>query len=80
MIDRDRAAQELGSSGPKCIFIETNVTKADDWKRLVSSTISHLGGLDVIVNNAGWTYTRTDALNVTEQEYDRTSESHRVLQ
>jgi NAD(P)-dependent dehydrogenase (short-subunit alcohol dehydrogenase family) len=50
------------------------VTKMADWEQLVSRTISNFGGLHVLVNNAGWSYKRTDSLNVTEQEYDRTCE------
>ena len=37
----------------KAIFIQANVSKEEDVKRLVSETIKKFGRIDILVNNAG---------------------------
>jgi NAD(P)-dependent dehydrogenase (short-subunit alcohol dehydrogenase family) len=39
--------------GRRCVAIETDVTKVEDCDRLVSAAVTELGGVDVLVNNAG---------------------------
>lgn len=47
------AAAELSSSGVTAGFVRHDVTDDDSWANAVSSTIEQLGGLDLVVNNAG---------------------------
>ncbi|HWM43130.1 MAG TPA: glucose 1-dehydrogenase [Burkholderiales bacterium] len=49
-------------------FVQADVTKGDDWARLL---LAAGGGLDIIVNNAGWTHRNKPYLEVTEAEFDR---------
>ncbi|WP_373095271.1 glucose 1-dehydrogenase [Zhongshania sp.] len=48
--DGQAVAAQIGEAA---IFLKHNVTSEDDWKRVVSTAVSHFGRLDVLVNNAG---------------------------
>lgn len=48
-----------------------DVTKASNWNSAVEQAISRYGKIDILINNAGWTYRRKDSLEVSEAEYDR---------
>jgi len=61
-----RIARELGST-----FVKADVTRGEDWARLVAEATSKFGRLDVVVNNAGWTHRRKAYVDVTEAEFDR---------
>lgn len=52
--DARKLAGELEHAGaPKAIALQGDVGKEEDVKRLVHKTVEQLGGLDVLVNNAG---------------------------
>jgi len=44
---------EIKSAGREAIFVQTDVTKEDQVKRLVDETVRHFGRLDIPFNNAG---------------------------
>ncbi len=44
---------ELNSSGGKALAIPTDVTHADEVKRLVDAAVQTFGRIDVMINNAG---------------------------
>ncbi|XP_061080992.1 17-beta-hydroxysteroid dehydrogenase 14 isoform X1 [Conger conger] len=46
---------ELNGTGPgTCLFVPCDVTKDDDVKNLISVTVERFGGIDCLINNAGW--------------------------
>ncbi|XP_061080083.1 17-beta-hydroxysteroid dehydrogenase 14-like [Conger conger] len=46
---------ELNGTGPgTCLFVPCDVTKDDDVKNLMSVTVERFGGIDCLINNAGW--------------------------
>jgi NAD(P)-dependent dehydrogenase (short-subunit alcohol dehydrogenase family) len=47
-----RTVEELGGDG-RARFIRTDVSKAPDMKELMDTAAEAMGGLDIIVNNAG---------------------------
>jgi 3-oxoacyl-[acyl-carrier protein] reductase len=57
-----RIAKELHSP-----FVRADVTRGDDWARLVAEA----GGLNIVVNNAGWTHRRKPYVEVSEAEFDK---------
>ena len=62
------AAAEIG--GPdQAIGVAANVTSADDIERAVQETLLHFGGLDLVVNNAGLSLSKS-LLDTTEQDWD----------
>lgn len=53
------------------IAITANVTKADDWAKMVETATSKFGGVDILVNNAGTSYKNKPTADVTEEEFDK---------
>lgn len=52
--DAGRAtAQQLAQEGIRAAFVALDVTDDGQWERAVQSTVDELGGLDIVVNNAG---------------------------
>src|ERR1700691_2783387 len=53
---RSRAAigQSLGADGDQLLSIELDVTNADQARRAVDAAVKRFGGIDVLVNNAGY--------------------------
>jgi 3alpha(or 20beta)-hydroxysteroid dehydrogenase len=46
-------AASLRESGASAEFVSLDVTADDSWAQAVPQAIGHLGGLDIVVNNAG---------------------------
>jgi 2-deoxy-D-gluconate 3-dehydrogenase len=70
--DEVKAVQaEIEALGRKAMVVQTDVAQVDQVRALMDQTHSTFGRIDILVNNAGWTGT-TPALDVTEEEYDRT--------
>jgi 2-deoxy-D-gluconate 3-dehydrogenase len=53
------------------MIVQTDVAQVDQVRSLMDQAHSTFGRIDILVNNAGWTGT-TPALDVSEEEYDRT--------
>ena len=48
-----QACDELSTAGCRVASHAHDVTSEDDWKRVLTATVSRFNGLDVLVNNAG---------------------------
>lgn len=57
-----RIAKDLDSP-----FVQADVTRGADWARLIAEA----GGLNILVNNAGWTHRRKPYIEVSEAEFDK---------
>jgi NAD(P)-dependent dehydrogenase (short-subunit alcohol dehydrogenase family) len=62
---------EIEALGRKALIVQTDVAQVDQVRALMDQAHSTFGRIDILVNNAGWTGT-TPALDVSEEEYDRT--------
>ncbi|HGW8507571.1 SDR family oxidoreductase [Kluyvera sp. STS39-E] len=49
----DALAKEINEQGGTAMAIATDVTREDDVKKLVETTVSQWGRIDVLINNAG---------------------------
>lgn len=67
-------ASELGENA---LFIKQNVTSEADWATVVSTTAEHFGSIDVLVNNAGITVSKS-LLDTTIEDYRRIVEINQV--
>jgi 3-oxoacyl-[acyl-carrier protein] reductase len=57
--------------GDKAAHVACDVSKAGDVKAMVAETVKAFGGVDIMVNNAGYTHKNQPMLNVSEEEFDR---------
>lgn len=51
--DLETLAKEIDSLGRKALVVPTDVTQRDSIENLIQTTVTELGGLHVLVNNAG---------------------------
>lgn len=58
-------AKELG-----CDFRKSDITKAQGWEELLKHALDAFGRLDIVVNNAGATYSNKPTEDVTESDFD----------
>ncbi|MCX5999108.1 MAG: SDR family oxidoreductase [Chloroflexi bacterium] len=61
----------IQDSGSYAVFIQADVSKAADAKRMVESTVSAYGRLDILHNNAGVGHKWVPMADIAEEEYDR---------
>ncbi len=66
----EKAAVAITEEGGRAIAIPCDVSRADECKAAVEHTIRHLGGLDILFNNAG-IIRRATVVEITEEEWDR---------
>ncbi|KAL3443631.1 hypothetical protein BJX65DRAFT_195134 [Aspergillus insuetus] len=61
----ERVAAELNSR-----YVYTDVTRRDSWEALLESTLNEYGKLDIVINNAGSTYSNKPTTDVTDADFD----------
>ena len=67
-------ASELGENA---LFVEQNVTSADEWANVVAQAEKAFGPVNVLVNNAGISVSKS-LLQMTEEEYRRIVDINQV--
>jgi len=67
----ERVAAEIRAQGGSAVFVQADVSKGDDVKRLVQAALDAFGGLHIVVNNAGTTHRNRPMLEVGEAEFDK---------
>lgn len=70
-VDLTNAEETASAIGAKSVAMACDVTNKHDVQRLVSEAAQNFGGIDIVVNNAGYTHKNQPALDVSEQEFDR---------
>ncbi len=63
-------AQEINAAGGQAMFIRADVSRTEDGRHAVDATVSTLGGIDILFNNAG-IIRRATVIDTTEDEWDR---------
>ncbi len=65
-------AQKIAKeAGKNAIAVAGDVTKKADIEKAVETAVDSFGKLDIVVNNAGWTFRNKPLLEVTEEEFDK---------
>jgi len=57
--------------GAAATHIACDVSKKQDVEAMVAETVKAFGGLDIMVNNAGYTHKNQSLMNIGEEEFDR---------
>ncbi len=60
----------IQEEGGRAIFVRGDLTRAADCESAVANTVSTLGGLDILFNNAGMVR-RATVVELSEEEWDR---------
>ena len=67
-----QGAREVANSiGEAAAHIACDESKKADVDAMVAETVKTFGGVDIMVNNAGYTHKNQWLLNVAEEEFDR---------
>jgi NAD(P)-dependent dehydrogenase (short-subunit alcohol dehydrogenase family) len=63
-------AREIETRGGRAIYIQTDVTVAEECRHAVEETVETFGGLDILFNNAG-VIIRRSVVDMEEADWDR---------
>ncbi|NMI06036.1 SDR family oxidoreductase [Paenibacillus sp. SZ31] len=66
----EEVAEIVREKGVRAITVQADLARKEDVERLFSQTISELGKVDILINNAGIMKT-TPLAEVTEEEFDQ---------
>ena len=73
----DAVADEIRAAGGEAIAVNGSVTEPVFADRFVGAAIEHFGGLDIIVNNAGYTWDST-IQKMTDEQFQAMLDVHLV--
>src|SRR5512140_1595619 len=65
-----RVAADIEKAGGHARYQHTDVSRSDQVKAMVDACVAAFGGLDVLVNNAGYSHLRSMLWDLSEQDYD----------
>jgi 3-oxoacyl-[acyl-carrier protein] reductase len=67
-----QGAREVANGiGTNARHVACDVAKRSEVEAMVAEAVKGFGGLDIMVNNAGYTHKNQPMLNVSEEEFDR---------
>ena len=69
-LEGEETVKFIQEQGGDAIFIQTDVSKAIEVEKLVSSVVNHYGALDIAFNNAGIQGPLKRLIDCTEAEFD----------
>lgn len=67
----EETANLIKRESGEAIFIHTDVSRADDVRHLIESTVDTFGKLDILFNNAGLPQKGVAVYNIEEADWDR---------
>jgi len=65
----EKVLREVHAAGRRAVLVQADVARPTDAQTMVAQVLSELGGLDVLVNNAG-VYPRVPFLEMRETDWD----------
>src|SRR5207237_5888385 len=66
----ERVAADARKAGARAVVMQADVSRVEEGQALVARAVKELGGLDVLVNNAG-VYPRPPLLELSQHACDR---------
>jgi len=70
----DSTAEELRGLDVRAVAIPCDVRARANCEQAVETTLKELGGIDVLVNNAGWSKSGVKLMDVDDEQFVRTFE------
>ncbi|MEM9356506.1 MAG: SDR family oxidoreductase [Pseudomonadota bacterium] len=70
-INGQGARDVANSIGERAIHVAADVSQQADVANMVAETVNAFGGVDIMVNNAGFTHRNQPMLDVDEEQFDR---------
>ncbi|MGG7565125.1 glucose 1-dehydrogenase [Rhodovulum sp. DZ06] len=70
-IQEDKVAEAAAGLGAGAHAIPCDVSDGASVAAACDAAAAAMGGIDVVVNNAGWTHVNMPMLDVTEEQFDR---------
>jgi 3-oxoacyl-[acyl-carrier protein] reductase len=70
-LNADGAKKVASEAGVGAVAVAGDVTRRSALDAAVKVATDKFGHLDIVVNNAGWTYRNKPLLELTEQEFDK---------
>lgn len=67
----EQTAKEIEALGRRALVVPTDVTDSKQVEESIAKTISELGGLEVVVNNAGGSRFMSPLIGVREEGWDK---------
>jgi len=68
-VEAEKVMREVRATGQRAVLVQADVARPTDAQTMVAQVLSELGGLDVLVNNAG-VYPRVPFLEMRETNWD----------
>jgi 3-oxoacyl-[acyl-carrier protein] reductase len=66
-----RVTAVIEKQGGTARYVHADVSKSTEVKALIDSAVSGFGGLDILINNAGFSHRMMGLWDLPEEEYDR---------
>ncbi len=70
--DAEETAKRVREFGRRCILVEGDIGRGETCREIVRQTVSEVGRLDILINNAAEQYPREDLTEISEAQLERT--------
>ncbi len=66
----ERVAADIAAAGGECHVVECNVAEEAQVETMIATAMESLGGIDVLVNNAGYSHHQKLMWKITVEDFD----------
>jgi len=66
-----KVVSAIEAAGGQALFARVDVSQSTEVKAMIDTAVAKLGGLDVLVNNAGFSHPMAALWDVPDEDYDR---------
>jgi len=73
-VDAEKTREMVEAEGQKCLLLEGDVTDEAFCENAINKTLSFLGSLNILVNNAGVQFPKEEVIEVNNEQFRKTFE------